>query len=248
MTDRGSFFVGWSAEAPRADRRFILSAGLGLIAGGGALGATLAHDRPASGPGFWDMGRTHLLQGVLTSDSYPVLRTLDPGGVVRTVFLTSSGKEAPRFPARLLNRWVEMTGTLIVRGENRMMAVTEVALAPGPEPAGLRSLPEVDHGSVMLVGEILDAKCWFGAMRPGYGKTHKACASLCARGGLPLAFCQSGACGTDVSAPLILDADGAAHTLDLLQFVADPVSVTGRLVKVGDVMQIRVALTDIRRL
>lgn len=25
----------------------------------------------------------------------------------------------------------------------------------------------------MLVGEILDAKCWFGAMRPGYGRIHR---------------------------------------------------------------------------
>jgi hypothetical protein len=102
--------------------------------------------------------------------------------------------------------------------------------------------------SVLLTSEILDANCWFGAMRPGYGKPHKACAALCARGGLPLALCRIGECGAGTEAPLFLDADGRLHKLDVLPLVADPGFIRGRMVSVGDVMQLRAALADIRRL
>ena len=110
------------------------------------------------------------------------------------------------------------------------------------------TLPQ-DVGCVVLIGEILDAKCWFGAMKPGFGKTHKACAALCARGGLPLAFCSPGGalCGDADRTLLFLDENGRPHGRALLPYVADPVSVTGQIVRVGDVTEYRVAARDIRR-
>ena len=36
-----------------------------------------------------------------------------------------------------------------------------------------------------IKGEIVDSKCYFGAMRPGFGKTHRACAVRCISGGIP---------------------------------------------------------------
>ena len=85
-------------------------------------------------------------------------------------------------------------------------------------------------------------------MRPGQGKPHKSCAALCIRGGLPVIFCPQGLCGAGASAPLLTDANGAAHGLDLLPLVADAVLARGRVVKIGDVTQFRVALNDIKRL
>jgi hypothetical protein len=35
------------------------------------------------------------------------------------------------------------------------------------------------------VGEVVDAKCYLGAMKPGDGKSHKACATLCVTNGIP---------------------------------------------------------------
>ena len=43
-------------------------------------------------------------------------------------------------------------------------------------------------GTVELTGEIVDSKCFLGVMVPGSGKTHKDCASLCLRGGIPPAL------------------------------------------------------------
>lgn len=247
--NKNDFFVGWSAETPSADRRFLLGASLGLIAGAVGLGASLALNRPLVGDGVWDQGTAHTLRGLLSRDPYPVLRTRSLDGELRTVFLASSGKTAPRIDARYFDHSADIAGTLITRGRHTMMAVAKVEAASADFDAAAFSSPAlVDRGPVMLTGEILDAKCWFGAMRPGYGKTHKACAALCARGGLPLAFCQIGACGDGADAPLLLDENGRAFGREILSLVADPVMLQGRLVAVGDVVQVRAPLDAVRRL
>lgn len=243
------FFVGWSAEIPDPDRRFLLRASIGLVAGGGALGAALASNRPPAGDGFWDQGTSLTLRGFLSRDPYPALHTRALEGGLRTVFLASSGKTAPEIAAQYYNRGADITGTLITRGRHAMMAVADIRATPaGFDIADLAPPALVDRGPVMLAGEILDAKCWFGAMRPGFGKTHKSCAALCARGGLPLAFCQTGACSDGADAPLLLDEDGRAFGRAIIPLVADPVLVQGRLVAIGDVVQIRASLGSIRRL
>jgi hypothetical protein len=246
MKTDDEFFIGWSATAPRKDRRFMLGAGLALLGGAGALGAALGGDPDPSGLGFWDQGKPWTLSGRLALRPYPLLRTRDLGENERTVFLATSGKTLPKIDAALDGAGARLNGTMILRGDNAMMAVDSIepieidAAAHAPTPL-------VDRGAVLLVGEILDAKCWFGAMRPGYGKTHKACASLCARGGLPLAFCQLGACGEGAEAPLLLNEKGVAFGREILPLVADPVAIKGRLVDADGVRQIRAALADIKR-
>ena len=54
-----------------------------------------------------------------------------------------------------------------------------------PESAG-HPAPQREHlGRWRLSGEICDGKCAAGAMRPGSGASHKACANLCISSGLP---------------------------------------------------------------
>ncbi len=247
MSGGDEFFIGWSPATPTADRRFLLGAAIGLVAGGGALGGALALGGPPIGAGVWDQGVTRTLTGVLSAAPYPLLRTRDLGGGPRTVFLATSGKTAPRIDPNLVGESVSITGTLITRGRNAMMAVGDIEAAPSPL-SNFQTPAHLDRGPVMLVGEILDAKCWFGAMRPGYGRTHKACAALCARGGLPLAFCQTGTCGDGMEAPLLLDQNGNAFGRSIWPFVADPVSLQGRLIEVGDILQVRAPMAGIRRL
>lgn len=249
MKEENDFFIGWSNDVPRMDRRFMLAGTLALLAGGAAIGASLGSNAAAVGKGGWNMGAKVTLQGLLTTTPYPALRTRDLDGHVRTVFLATSGKMTPHFDHGMTDTVVSIVGTLLRRGDNAMLAVSRIgASSANVEPAAFAAPSPTDHGPIMLVGEILDAKCWFGAMRPGYGKTHKSCAALCARGGLPLAFCQLGDCGDGASAPLFLDPDGQAFGRRILPLVADPVSIQGRLIKVGDVMQIRAPFSDIRRI
>lgn len=242
------FFIGW-AQTPRSDRRFMLGAALGLIAGGAGLAGALASAHKPAGAGSWAQADVRRYTGRLVRDPYPALLTTDIDGSERTAFLVSNSKLG--LQGRLQRQEgeiVRVSGTLIARGAHAMIAAIDGEDWIGDASTPARVVPlAIDQGAALLTGEILDAKCWFGAMRPGDGKVHKACASLCIRGGLPAAFCASG-CGDGTEILLFVDADGQPHGEDLLPFVADPVFASGQLYQVGDVRQFRVALGELRRL
>ena len=246
------FFIGW-AETPPADRRFFLRLGLGLMAGTAGLGAGLAALQRAPGAGDWDPDQVREWRGIVTASPYALLRSRDlGGGVPRTALLSCLGKcgVAAQIGA-LESQPVVVTGSLIQRGQHSMIAVDE----QGPwlrrderaAPDADLALPASEAlGEVSLSGEILDSKCWFGAMRPSDGKVHKACASLCIRGGIPPAFFARGPAGR--SALTILTDGGRAHGPTLLALVADPVHIAGRLSRRGDLLILDAPVSAIRRL
>lgn len=79
-----------------------------------------------------------------------------------------------------------------------------------------------------FVGEIVDTKCYLGAMKPGRGKPHRDCASLCIRGGVPAALLvrtQSG----ERSLVHLLNPQGQPLGHEVLEWVGEPVEVWGTL-------------------
>lgn len=246
------FFIGWS-DPPAADRRFFLRAGLGLMAGTAALGAGLAALQRPPGPGSWNPDDVREWRGSVSAAPYAMLHTHDLGpGPPQTALLSCLGKcgVAAQIGA-LAGQPVVVTGSLIQRGRHSMIAVDEVGtwIRPDkgatPDPALTLPRPE-PLGEVDLVGEILDSKCWFGAMRPSHGKPHKACASLCIRGGIPPAFFARDAAGRGA---LMIMRDGqAAYGAALLSLVADTVQLRGQLFRQGDLLVVDAPLSGIRRI
>ncbi|MEL7041896.1 MAG: hypothetical protein AAGL90_10245 [Pseudomonadota bacterium] len=244
------FFIGW-AETPKADRRFFLGAGIGLMLGTGATATAIAHYQHPAGPGDWNMGDIRAWRGIATADPYGMLRTLDLDGTPRTALLGCQGKcgVGAKIGA-LAGKPVIVQGSLIQRGAHAMIAVID-----GPDwiredtdgKIGDLAFPSPETLlDVTLNGEILDTKCWFGAMRPSQGKVHKSCASLCIRSGLPPAFYVRAP--KDQSALMIMTSGGAGHHHDLLPFVADPVSVSGRVQRFGDLFLLDAPVSAIQRL
>lgn len=243
------FFIGW-APPPAATRRGLLIGAVTIIAAGTGLAAALGARQGEPGKGTWNQADVREWRGELQRAPYPMIRMRGEDGAVQTAFLGTYGKTSVRLPADLAGP-VVVRASLVARGERRLLATIDAPDWIRPDPAAAPLPPPVteDRGEALIRGEILDAKCWFGAMRPGFGKTHKACAALCARGGLPLAFCRLGDCATGAEeAPLFLDADGRAHGRAILPIVADPVAAIGRLVQVDDLLQFRVAQSAVRRL
>lgn len=122
------------------------------------------------------------------------------------------------------------------------------------DAAGVRVLGDTGTGErplrakrrVTLRGEIIDPKCFAGAMKPGDGKAHKGCAVLCLRGGIPAVFVTSG------EVYLVVGADGvslAGEGLEaVLPFVGDRVEVSGEAGAVGDLKLLYLSGGAIRRL
>lgn len=241
--DEEEMFIGW-APAPGVDRRFLLGMlPLGL-AGMGGLSYAIASRLDDPGAGAWNTGATHQVTGVLSNEPYPMIRMRDasaPGGV-RTVLVVAQGKcTSGLLDGANTDGAVTASGVLIER-KNRQMLEVPPLLGDWIEPAILADAPPAPApqslGRVALTGSIMDSKCFFGVMRPGRGKTHKACATLCIRGGIPPSFWARDDAGNE-AVLLMTTANGDAMPMDILPLVADPVRAAGELVRVGDIIQFR---------
>ena len=90
-----------------------------------------------------------------------------------------------------------------------------------------------DLGSWRLSGEICDGKCYAGAMQPGTGLAHKACANLCLIGGTPAVFVAKGAVD---GASFFMLSDETGEPLDerLYGITAVLLSAEGQIERRGD--------------
>lgn len=243
------FFVGYLKTPPKLVIFLtivtVLLTGLG-IGGGFALLA----GQPNYGSGGFKGGyKEHL--GVLQAAPYPMLRLppdeAHPDG--RTILLSNPGKRgAQKRAAKHDGQIVDVGGVFITREGTRILQVGGAAKIRGakdPAPvAGYVPPADVPLGPVTLRGEIVDTKCYLGAMRPGEGKVHRACANLCLMGGIPpmLAVFHENAAPTLL---LLTDAEGNAFDADILDYVAPYVSVTGEMFRRGDLLMLR---TDASRI
>ena len=199
MNDDKPFFVGY-LPVPAGLRLFLFAAGLGLIgffaAAGLFTGAT--QDDPGNGAFRFDIGR-QTVTGVLELKPYPLLRITEGSEHIQagqTLMLSGGGKRGlMERAAGLGGQLAQASGVLLTRGDLVMMQVrggsAGLAAADDGVPAP-SSVPDAEPlGRWRLAGEICDGKCLAGAMRPGRGLAHKACANLCIIGGVPPVFVSS---------------------------------------------------------
>jgi len=197
MTGRGEpFFIGYVNHVPRPLALFLVlvssavigaSAGLALAIGAGT-------DDPGDGHFAFAEGQQSLV-GTLRADPYPVLHVpADGDRPARAILLAGQGKRGVIEEAASLDgQPVEAGGVMLKRGGIDMLQVGgDVGLRAAASAAPLPPAPPESLGRWRLTGEICDGKCWLGAMRPGNGLAHKACANLCIVGGLPPVFVSSG--------------------------------------------------------
>jgi len=177
--DERDFFVGYLAT-PAGAGRFLRWGVLviGLIGGGLAL-ALAAGERDPGG-GVWNLEEAKSLEGVVRVDPSPLIRVAGGDGAVVTVLLIDQGKVGARARVREFDgRMVRVNGHML-SGRNVLMLEMDEgaeAIKEIPKMKGDRALSASWGGDVVLRGEIVDSKCFAGAMKPGEGKTHKACAA-----------------------------------------------------------------------
>ena len=203
------------------------------------------------GHGEWDQDHAVTLRGSLVSTPDPILFTLDPAGRVEAVLLVDMGKHgAASRAARFVGHPVAATGFIIRRGGRRMLELQsdDGAIVTDASGSPTANIPQSSPlGPVTLRGEIVDAKCFLGAMKPGDGKTHKDCATLCISGGIPAMFVAHDQQG-EASTYLLQGPDGGPLDAALLPLIADPVEIHADLVSWGGLNVLRVRSQDVHRL
>ena len=90
-------------------------------------------------------------------------------------------------------------------------------------------------GRVTLMGEIVDSKCFWGVMKPGNLKPHRACAVRCISGGIPPLFLVRDEDG-ETRQFLLVGAAGEPVNDRILDRIAEPLEITGRLTRRGDLL------------
>lgn len=248
MRREGSFYVGWQARAAPDTARFARAAAALLVLAAVGAGALWAASQRGWQPALFEFGVERAFEGDYAHAPVPHLRVARPGAAAGAArwLLVSPGKHGgdPAWSA-FDGRRVLLQGSLVHRAQGAMLEVSPGSLRDqGPaQPAG----EPQRLGRVALTGEIVDSKCWLGVMNPGNLRTHRACATLCVRGGIPpLLVVRTPDAG--LRQAVLVGPAGEAVNQAVLELIAVPVSVEGELERHDDLYVLRVDPAAIRTL
>lgn len=238
---KDEFYIGWQDTASsgyQSGRNIFFRAGLAVLIVVSIGYLFLEHSYPDSN---FDYGNLTEVTGTIVD--YPVFGIKTEIDNHRlTVPLVGFGKfdatpvlkELKRRIDTLKDYRVTLRGTLIQFNGKSWMELTEglesiVDIQPGKHQDQMIS----EAGERTLVGEIVDPKCFFGVMKPAYGKIHRSCAIRCISGGIPPILAIKEA-GTYVDYYFLTDTKGEGINELVLPYIGYPVSVKGNAQAVDD--------------
>ncbi|MEM8656882.1 MAG: hypothetical protein AAGF22_02195 [Pseudomonadota bacterium] len=233
------FFIGYLAP-PAPLRVFLIVVAAMLIVLFGAVSWVIGTTQAPPGPGSFrfDYGR-QTVTGIMETQPYPMLHITEgterlPAG--RTILMSGGGKFGVAERAEpLAHHMAVVSGVALERGDLQMIQVRGGQRGISPTMGELPEIPIEPLGRWKLAGEICDGKCVAGAMSPGRGLAHRACANLCLIGGVPPVFVSSQP--VEGSEFLLIGApDGGPLPPELLEYTALYISVEGTVERRGDLL------------
>jgi hypothetical protein len=251
------FYIGWEAKAPLGIGSRVRRAVLLLLALAVAFPVLLAVAQRTIGVSVFEWGNLKDFSGVFQSQPYPHLLVPRPGAgtgpsAFSSYYLVRPFKFGldPAMAGPLDGKFVALRGTLIYRGNQTMIEVADGTLKPaadnGAQVARALAIQSVDLGRQTLTGEIVDSKCFLGVMNPGQLEPHRACAIRCISGGIPPVLLVRQQDGPALYL-LLVSADGHPVNQQVLDLVAEPVEITGDVVRQGDLLILRADPATYRR-
>lgn len=231
------FYVGYMPSQEAGLARFTRRVVLAMLVLGLGVGGLLVRSMGEFSSAVFEFGVERSFEGVLADGTVPILHVQRPGSgdsaeSVSSYLLVAFGKRgASAEVVELAGHRVRLLGTLIYRDDQTMIEVAQGSLEDlgmeSPEP-----IHEEDLGVQVLTGEIVDSKCFLGVMKPGNLKPHRACAVRCISGGVPPVLLVRDAAG-GASYYLLVGSDGSSVGQQVLDVVAEPLRIEGRVVHKG---------------
>lgn len=253
MNANRPFFIGWADKVPKALRLFL--AIVCVVTVGGFAGASLVvgatQEDPEGGRFRFDLGAQEV-EGIVIGGPYPALwvtkgtEAVDAG---KAILLNGNGKTGVQGRInQFAGKAVAVRGVVMERGTLRMLQL-------GGGKRGLSLLEEATAetppaaeplGRWRLSGEICDGRCVVGAMRPGTGLAHKACANLCISGGQPPIFVSAEPVEGETFFLMTGPGGGAVSDATLTR-TAELITLEGTLSRIGNMMILAVDPATIAR-
>ncbi|MEM9059161.1 MAG: hypothetical protein AAGD13_01760 [Pseudomonadota bacterium] len=234
------FFIGFLTELPDGLKRFLPIIGVVLLCLFAGLGFAISatQDDPGEGRFRGDLGRQELT-GVVHARPYPTLwitegtETLPAGHVL---MLSGGGKRGAMAAEGFDGRLTKVQGLPLTRGELTMLQLAGGKRKPAEADGVVPDLPKDQSlGRWRISGEICDGKCLAGAMRPGIGLAHKACANLCLVGDIPPVFATTGPVDGE-RFMLLAGPDGGPMPAQMYDFTAVLIEAEGEVLRRGDLL------------
>lgn len=251
QADSDDFFIGWKSKQPAGTRKSVRMTVIGLLAGGTLLAGVLAFFQRAPELAAYEWTNIRTFEGILRTAPYPHLlveRGSGAGFSAYTLVAPTKFGIPAEWCGDMDGKPVRFDGGLILRASGTMIEV--VSDAPAPVEDLFFRLPSarpVDLGPQTFVGEIVDAKCYLGAMNPGRYKPHRACAIVCVTGGIPAMLVVNAPGGTTATF-LLVGPEGELINGDVLDLLARPVRITGNLTRSEDLWVLAVDPAEIEPL
>ena len=242
------FFVGYLPVPPgiaRFLRKIVVI--LGLLAA--MLPLVLLRGQGRFANAAFEFGKVRDFEGTIATRPYPALLVPRPGQSVpqesySSYLLVAAGKHgADNMVAGFDGKQVRLRGQLIYRSGETMVEIEPGSIVLA-ERAVRTPLGEIrDLGTITVTGEIVDSKCYLGVMNPGSGKVHRDCAARCLSGGIPPIFITS----RGGEQYLLVGPDGRAIGHNALrEFIAEPITVTGKLTQQGAERMLSIDVASLR--
>jgi hypothetical protein len=249
------FYLGYLPYPPKLKKKIIGIAWLVVLAGALICYLTV-RNQSGFNNGTFEFGKHTVLHGTLIKNPVTMLllsegkENMNPDAF-RSVLLVGYGKhgsgsiisaEEERRGIDLDGQKIQLEGTLIYHDGKTLMEITDKTISGmkliDPGHSAIFPLQPVASG-VTLKGEIIDPKCYFGVMKPGYSKPHRDCAIRCISGGIPPVLCVRND-KNEATYFLLQSRDGSSITEKVLPYVAEQVHVEGNVQKMNDWLVLQV--------
>jgi hypothetical protein len=243
------FYIGWDDKAPATIGSRVRWAVVLLLVTTFLFGAGLALMQKTICVSVFEWGQVKEFTGILKAEPYPHLLVPRPGASAgqaefSSYYLVKPFKFGldPQVLSPLDGASISLRGTLIYRDNQTMIEVAgdSIKRVQGQERiAGVAGMTDsVVLGRQTFVGEIVDSKCYLGVMNPGQLTPHRACAIRCISGGIPPILLVRQTNGVALHF-LLVSHDGRPVNKEVLNLVAEPVQITGEVVRQGPLLILR---------
>ena len=188
----------------------------------------------------FELTSTTKITGTFHENPYPMLRVQLDEGVFKNIVLLGFGKSSANpFLEKLLteekdlnNKVLSIEGNLIYYNGKTLLQITDDQKVVLENSNGIAPTKS-NIAEMTFQGEIIDPKCYFGVMKPGFGKIHRSCAVRCISGGIPPVLATTD--NNNISEYYLLtDLDGKPVNEAILPFIGKPSEIKGTVQKLDD--------------